>query len=93
MDISQLQQGIIAKFSLGSANECRLLFWYDPEQSFEVALSDLIIPEVTVLNMSGLSIFETKKRIELDEPHSRFLLYFPYAEQEPDKDWFLDIRL
>jgi hypothetical protein len=43
--------------------------------------------------MSGLSIFETKKRIELDEPHSRFLLYFPYAEQEPDKDWFLDIRV
>lgn len=93
MDISQLQQGIIAKFSLGSANECRLLFWYDPEQSFEVALSDLIIPEVTVLNMSGLSVFETKKRIELDEPNSRFLLYFPYAEPEPDKDWFLDIRL
>jgi hypothetical protein len=26
MDISQLQQGIIAKFSLGSANECRLFF-------------------------------------------------------------------
>ncbi|MFI3221514.1 MAG: BREX-1 system phosphatase PglZ type A, partial [Methylococcaceae bacterium] len=93
MDISQLQQGIIAKFALGSANECRLLFWYDPEQSFEVALSGLVIPEVTVLNMSGLSIFETKKRIELDEPNSRFLLYFPYAEPEPDKDWFLDIRL
>ena len=93
MDITQLQQGIIAKFAFGSANECRLLFWYDPEQSFQEVLSNLNIPDVTVLNMAGRSIFETKKRIELDEPRSRFLLYFPYAEPEPDKDWFLDIRL
>ena len=93
MDITQLQQGIIAKFAFGSANECRLLFWYDPEQSFQEVLSSLVIQDVTVLNMAGRSIFETKKRIELDEPKSRFLLYFPYPEPEPDKDWFLDIRL
>jgi len=93
MDITQLQQGIVAKFAFGSTNECRLLFWYDPEQSFQEALSSLVIPDVTVLNMVGRSIFETKKRIELDEPEGRFLLYFPYAEPDPDKDWFLDIRL
>ena len=93
MDITQLQQGIVAKFAFGSANECRLLFWYDPEQSFQEVLSSLVIPDVTVLNMVGRSIFETKKRIELDEPEGRFLLYFPYAEPDPDKDWFLDIRL
>ena len=93
MDITQLQQGIEAKFAIGSAKECRLLFWYDPEQSFQEALSSLVIPNVTVLNMVGRSIFETKKRIELDEPEGRFLLYFPYAEPDPDKDWFLDIRL
>jgi uncharacterized protein (TIGR02687 family) len=93
MDITQLQQGIEAKFAIGSAKECRLLFWYDPEQSFQEALSSLVIPDVTVLNMVGRSIFETKKRIELDEPEGRFLLYFPYSEPDPDKDWFLDIRL
>ncbi len=93
MDITQLQQGIVAKFAFGSTNEYRLLFWYDPEQSFQEVLSSLVIPDVTVLNMVGRSIFETKKRIELDEPEGRFLLYFPYAEPDPDKDWFLDIRL
>ena len=93
MDITQLQQGIEAKFAIGSAKECRLLFWYDPEQNFQEVLSSLVIPDVTVLNMVGRSIFETKKRIELDEPEGRFLLYFPYAEPDPDKDWFLDIRL
>ena len=93
METTQLQQGIEAKFALGSAKECRLLFWYDPEQSFHEALATIAVVGVTVLDMADLSIFETKKRIELDDPEGRFLLYFPYAEPEPDKDWFLDIRL
>ncbi|MDP2901967.1 MAG: BREX-1 system phosphatase PglZ type A [Methylovulum sp.] len=93
METSQLQQGIEAKFATGFPHECRLVFWYDPEQSFQEVLKSLVIPEVTVLDMAGRSLFETKKSIELDEPKRRFLLYFPYAEPEPDKDWFLDIRL
>lgn len=93
MDIAHLQQGLIAKFAPGTDNACRLLFWYDPELNFKEAVASLTLPEVTVLDMANLSIFETKKRIELDEPERCFLLYFPYAEPEPDKDWFLDIRL
>jgi uncharacterized protein (TIGR02687 family) len=93
MDITQLQQGIAAKFGSGTDQGCRLLFWYDPEQSFKDAIAELALPDVTVLDMTGLSIFETKKRIELDEPQTRFLLYFPYAEPAPDNDWFLDVRL
>lgn len=93
MDITQLQQGIAAKLGTDTDKACRLLFWYDPEQSFKDAITELDLPDVTVLDMTGLSIFETKKRIELDEPQTRFLLYFPYAEPAPDNDWFLDIRL
>lgn len=93
MDIAQLQQGIAAKFAVGTDKACRLLFWYDPEQSFKDIIADLALPDVTVLDMTGLSIFETKKLVELDEPQTRFLLYFPYAEPSPDNDWFLDVRL
>jgi uncharacterized protein (TIGR02687 family) len=93
MDIAQLQQGIAAKFGIGADHGCRLLFWYDPEHSFKDVIAALELPDVTVLDMTGLSIFETKKRIELDEPHTRFLLYFPCAEPSLDNDWFLDIRL
>ena len=93
MDITQLQQGIAAKFGIGPDEGCRLLFWYDPEQSFRDTLAELDVPDVTVLDMTGASLFETKKRIERDEPQRRFLLYFPYAEPSPDNDWFLDVRL
>ncbi|NOQ36823.1 MAG: BREX-1 system phosphatase PglZ type A [Methylococcaceae bacterium] len=88
MQIQQLTEGINAKFK-----HSRLVFWYDPEKSFYETLPTLNIDGVTVLDMSSLSIFETKKRLEIDEPQQPFLLYFPYPEPEAEKDWLLDIRL
>ncbi|EIJ36729.1 BREX-1 system phosphatase PglZ type A [Thiothrix nivea] len=88
MNLDQLTQGILAKF----ANH-RIVFWHDPEQSFQSDLPALALDGIALLDMQGRSLFETKKRIELDEPEQRFLLYFPYAEPEPEKDWLLDMRL
>ncbi len=88
MQIDQLKKGIEAKFK-----QSRLVFWYDPEQSFSEEVSTITIDDVTLIDMSDVSIFETKKRIELDEPVNKFLLYFPTAEPEAERDWLLDIRL
>ncbi len=88
MQIDQLIKGIEAKFS-----KSRLVFWYDPDKSFSEDASTITIDDVTLLDMSNVSVFETKKRIELDEPANKFLLYFPYAEPEAERDWLLDIRL
>ncbi len=88
MNLDQLTQGILAKFT-----QHRIVFWHDPEQSFQSDLPNLVLDGITVLDMQGCSLFETKKRIELDEPESRFLLYFPTTEPAPDNDWLLDMRL
>ena len=88
MQIDQLIKGIEAKF-----DQSRLVFWYDPEKSFQEDLPEVVIDGVTVLDMSEQSVFEIKKRIELDEPAGKFLLYFPYSEPDADSDWLLDIRL
>ena len=88
MNLDQLTQGILAKFT-----QHRIVFWHDPEQSFQSDLPALTLDGITVLDMQGLSLFETKKRIELDEPEQRFLLYFPTTEPEPERDWLLDMRL
>ena len=87
MQIPELSQGLRALFE-----HSRLVFWYDPEQTFAESLPLLELPEVDVLNLAAASLFETKKRLEIDQPQQRFLLYFPYAEPEPDEDWLLDIR-
>jgi uncharacterized protein (TIGR02687 family) len=88
MQIEQLTQGIQAKF-----NQSRLVFWYDPELSFQEELSQLSLDDTVILDMGQESVLEVKKRIELDQPEQPFLLYFPYIEPESERDWMLDIRL
>lgn len=90
MNLSQLNQGLHQAFF----NEHhRLVFWYDPEQSFRGALAELELPDVTILDMEGRSTLETKLQLELDDPHGRYLLYFPSAEPAAEDDWLLDMKL
>lgn len=109
MQISELAQGVAAKFE-----QSRIVFWYDPEQSFTEELEHLanslslakesgdkaaditarVLPnDLTILNMGNESVLAVKKRIEVDEREAKFLIYFPSAEPEPDRDWLLDVRL
>ncbi|OOF03859.1 BREX-1 system phosphatase PglZ type A [Salinivibrio sp. MA607] len=109
MQMSELAQGLSAKFE-----QSRIVFWYDPEQSFTEELEHLanslslakesgdkaaditarVLPnDLTILNMGNESVLAVKKRIEVDEREAKFLIYFPSAEPEPDRDWLLDVRL
>lgn len=90
MDSKQLTRGLHQAFF--SENH-RLVFWYDPEQSFTDELSQLDLPDVQLLNMTGASALAVKLKLELEDPNGKYLLYFPQAEPEPENDWLLDIKL
>lgn len=90
MNSKQLTQGLHQAFF--SENN-RLVFWYDPEQSFADELSQLDLPDVQLLNMAGASALAVKLKLELEDPQGKYLLYFPQAEPEPEDDWLLDIKL
>ena len=90
MDSKQLTEGLHQAFF---TENHRLVFWYDPEQSFSDGLSKLDLPSVRILNMAEKSSLGVKLQLELDDPQSKYLLYFPHAEPEPEDDWLLDIKL
>ncbi|MGM0985019.1 MAG: BREX-1 system phosphatase PglZ type A [Pseudomonadota bacterium] len=90
MQLDQLQQGLHNAFATDGH---RLVFWYDAPGHFADALDELSLDDVQVLNMAGQSTFGVKLRLELDEPETPTLLYFPYAEPAPEDDWLLDIKL
>lgn len=71
----------------------RLVFWYDAEKSFANELNELNLTDVILLNMEGESTFGTKLLLELEDTENAYLLYFPFAEPEPQEDWLLDIKL
>ena len=90
MDTQQLTQGL--RQALFTENH-RIVFWYDPEQSFVSELEQLDLPDVQVLNMQGKSTFGTKIKLELEDTEGKYLLYFPCAEPDANDDWLLDIKL
>ena len=90
MQLDQLQQGIQNAFF---TDRHRLVFWYDAPGHFTDALDGLALDGVQILNMAGQSTFGVKLRLELEEPETPALLYFPYAEPAPEDDWLLDIKL
>lgn len=90
MNTQQLSQGLQrAFFTEGN----RIVFWYDAEQSFVDDLTELDLPEVTLINMQEQSSLAIKFKLELEDTEGKYLLYFPFAEPEAVDDWLLDIKL
>lgn len=90
MNIDQLRQGLEQAFH---KENHRIVFWYDPEQSFADEVSSLGLDNVQILNMSDESALGTKLKLELRDTQGKYLLYFPSAEPDVENDWLLDIKL
>lgn len=95
MNLGQLRQGLEQAFY---KENHRLVFWYDPEQSFVDELPSLFegkeqLVDVQILNMANESALGTKLNLELEDKAGKYLLYFPFAEPDVEKDWLLDIKL
>ncbi|MGO3223660.1 MAG: BREX-1 system phosphatase PglZ type A, partial [Halomonas sp.] len=90
MQLDQLQQGLQHAFF---TDLHRIVFWYDAPCHFAESLNDLALEGVQVIMMAGESTLGVKLRLELEEPDTPTLLYFPYAEPAAEDDWLLDIKL
>lgn len=90
MNLNQLQDGLLKAFN---QENHRIVFWYDPAQDFTEELGSLQLDGVQIVNMQGESALGIKLKLELEDTQGKYLLYFPEAEPEIDKDWLLDIKL
>jgi len=90
VNLGQLREGLEQAFY---KENHRLVFWYDPEQSFVDELPSLSLVDVQILNMANESALGTKLKLELEDKAGKYLLYFPFAEPDVEKDWLLDIKL
>jgi len=90
MNLGQLQKGLEQAFY---TEQHRIVFWYDAEQSFTEEIKALELNDVHILNMADESSLAIKLKLELQDQHGKYLLYFPSLEPETEKDWLLDIKL
>lgn len=90
MNLDQLQKGLEQAFY---TENHRIVFWYDAEQSFSDEIQALKLKDVQILSMAEESSLAIKLKLELQDQQGKYLLYFPSAEPETEKDWLLDIKL
>lgn len=77
-----------------SEENCRIVFWYDPDREFEDGLNDLPLDNVTILRPDRISPLEIKVRLELEDTTGKYLIYSPFSEPaRAEDDWLTDIRL
>lgn len=70
-----------------------VVLWHDAAREFEAEVPELVLDGVEVLRLDHIGALEAKLRIESDPGKGRFLVYAPFEEPHPERDWLLDIRL
>ena len=71
----------------------RVVLWHDAAREFEADLSGLELDGVELLRLDRIGALEAKIHIEAGQGAGRYLVYAPFEEPKPEKDWLLDIRL
>jgi len=90
MDIKQINQTLTRIFK---EENKRLVFWYDGEKEFEESLPSIVVDGVTLLRLDETCALDLKIRLETKDVNERFILYGPYYEPAPERDWLFDIKL
>ncbi|WP_457551190.1 hypothetical protein, partial [Desulfobacula sp.] len=90
MDIKQINQTLAGIFK---EEKKRIVFWYDGEREFEESLPAVQIQDVTLLRLDEIGALELKIKLETQDSKGKYLLYAPYYEPLPAKDWHFDIKL
>lgn len=63
----------------------RIVFWYDQDQEFLDTFQSLDLDDIKLVNLSEESLLEIKVRLELEDLDSKYLLYSPTQEPEPER--------
>lgn len=71
----------------------RIIWWTDPDGEFAEMVGELQIDHAETLLCADHAALALKRRVELDAPDQRFIIYEAGHPPAPEKDWCLDIRL
>ena len=95
MTTENIQSSLQALFDapLREYHKRRIVFWYDSDGEFADMLSELELPGVKLIKLTGNNNFTAKKILLEDDPDSDFLVYDPLPNAGTKEDWLIDIEL
>ncbi len=90
MNLTQIQTALNTLFHEKGE---RIVFWHDGDREFEDSLPSIELDGIKTVRMDTVAPLELKIDIESGDPETRWLLYAPFHEPDPEDDWLLDIRM
>lgn len=77
LSLQQVEAQLATRFA-GTGR--RIVFWYDDDGAFADEIDALALPGVKVWHLTQSNQFRTKRRIELEDPASSYLIYAPFPK-------------
>ncbi len=87
MSNSKISQALQTMF-----DKHRIVFWYDSKHEFQADFEQLALAGIEKVAINN-NEFGVKYRLLRQQPHTKFLLYFPHAQPEDLDNWLLDVQL
>ena len=95
VDLEKTQQELMQRFAapLPEFYQRRIVFWYDPDKSFEDQVEELVLDGVKILILTGSNTFAAKKLLCEDDLTSDYLVYDPRSFSSDDDNWLINVQL
>ena len=87
IDLSPVRAALQKTLSSGAS----VIYWHDPERTFQACLGDIEIDELDVIDLTDQSKLSLKERLSR-VPDRPYLLYVPGTEPSEADDLFLDVK-
>lgn len=71
----------------------RVIWWSDPDAEFLESVSELSLAGAELVDVAAIPALAVKRRVELESPTGKFVLYEPAPAPAQEQDWLLDLRL
>jgi uncharacterized protein (TIGR02687 family) len=71
----------------------RIVFWCDEKGEFTEQISELTIPGVKIITLTGRNNFLVKKLLSMDDLTGNYLIYNPLVYEKMQDNWLFDIEL
>ena len=95
MDAERIIQDLNRRFAapLPEFYKRRIIVWIDEDREFADKLSEITINGAKIVALTGTNNFYVKKLLAVDDPTGNYLVYRPFAYENDEDNWLLDVEI
>lgn len=93
LNLKQIEDRLNEEFAAGSAENRKLVFWYDDKGEFAEDIDSLKLSSAQILHLSEKNQFKTKRFLEQEDQTTNYLVYAPFPKPDVHENHLEDVLL